>query len=327
MIMQLSDINRAVHGRLLGGEAAIASVSIDTRTLQPGDLYIAIRGEHFDGNDFVPQAEQAGAAAVLVERQVETRLPAIVVADTRQALADMAAAWREELSLPLCGVTGSNGKTTVKEMLAAILAVRAETLATRGNFNNDIGLPLTLLRLQDEDACAVVEMGANHPGEIGYLSRIARPDVAFLNNAGAAHLEGFGSLGGVARAKGEILEELSDEGIAVFNTDDRIYAYWRQLAGVMAVLSLALDSAADVTASDVKTGIRKERFVSEFTVQADQQSLPVAMPLAGRHNRMNALAAIAAAQVLGAGKEDIEQGLASLQPVSGRLLLLTGRSG
>lgn len=327
MIMQLSDINRAVHGRLLGGEAAIASVSIDTRTLQPGDLYIAIRGENFDGNDFVPQAEQAGAAAVLVERQVETRLPAIVVADTRQALADLASAWREELSLPLCAITGSNGKTTVKEMLAAILGVHAEVLYTKGNLNNAIGVPLTLLRMQVGHACAVIEMGANHAGEIGFLCRCARPDVALITNAGAAHIEGFGSLEGVARAKGEIIAELPADGIAVLNADDRFYAYWRQLAGVRKVLSLALDSAADVTASDVKTGIRKERFVSEFTLQADQQSLPVALPLAGRHNVLNALAAGAAALAMGIGLEQIRQGLEAVRPVPGRLQLLRGRRG
>ncbi len=325
MIMQLRDISQTVHGRLLGGEAAIVSVSIDTRTLQPGDLYIGIKGENFDGNDFVQQAEQAGAAALLVQRQVETRLPAIVVADTRQALADLASAWRKELSLPLCAITGSNGKTTVKEMLAAILGVNAEVLYTRGNLNNDLGVPLTLLQINAEHACAVIEMGANHPGEIGFLCRCAQPDVALITNAGAAHMEGFGSLEGVAMVKGEIIGELPADGIAVLNADDHFFSYWRQLAGSRRVISFALDSSADVTALNIKSSIRNDAFVTEFTLRVEQQSLPVALQLAGRHNVQNALAASAAALAMGIDLEQIRQGLELVQPVTGRLQLLRGR--
>jgi len=327
MIMQLSDISRAVQGRLLGGEAAITSVSIDTRTLQPGDLYIAIKGENFDGNDFVEQAERAGAAALLLQRQVETRLPAIVVADTRRALADLASAWRRDLSLPLCAITGSNGKTTVKEMLAAILGGNDEVLYTQGNLNNDIGVPLTLLQMHAGHACAVIEMGANHPGEIGFLCRCAQPDVALITNAGAAHIEGFGSLEGVARAKGEIIQELTADGIAVINADDRFFSYWRQLAGDRRVISFALDNAADVTASGIETSIADNGFISEFTLQAEQQSLSVALHLAGRHNVLNALAASAAALAMGSDVQQIRQGLERVQPVTGRLQLLRGRHG
>ncbi len=327
MIMQLSDISRAVHGRQFGGEAAITSVSIDSRTLQPGDLYVAIKGENFDGNDFVQQAEQAGAAALLVQRQVQTRLPTIVVADTRRALADLASAWRRELSLPLCAITGSNGKTTVKEMLAAILGGRDQVLYTQGNLNNDIGVPLTLLRLNAGHTCAVIEMGANHAGEIGFLCRCAQPDVALITNAGAAHIEGFGSIEGVARAKGEIIGELATDGIAVLNADDRFFPYWRQLAGNRRVVSFALDSAADVTASDLATDIRNDCFVSEFTLQAEQRSVSVALHLAGRHNVLNALAASAAALAMGIDLEQIRQGLEAVRPVTGRLQLLRGRCG
>jgi UDP-N-acetylmuramoyl-tripeptide--D-alanyl-D-alanine ligase len=190
--LQLSEIATAVQGELIGADIAVNGVGIDTRTLQAGDLYIAIKGKQFDGHDFVDKAQQAGAIAILVQRQINTDLPQIVVKDSHLALAELAGFWRKQLAVKVVGVTGSNGKTTVKEMIAAILATQGETLFTQGNLNNDIGVPLTLLKLNASHRYAVIEMGANHPGEIAYTSRYAQPQVSVITNVGAAHIEGFG---------------------------------------------------------------------------------------------------------------------------------------
>ncbi|WP_456404180.1 UDP-N-acetylmuramoyl-tripeptide--D-alanyl-D-alanine ligase [Thiolapillus sp.] len=316
----LTEIASGMHGKLHGEDVQIGSVSTDSRNIAPGDLYVALTGPRFDGHDFVEEAARQGAAAALVSRDLELDLPRVQVADTRIGLGQVASLWRRRSRAKIVGVTGSNGKTTVKEMLAAILSRMGKTLATRGNLNNDIGLPLTLCRLQDE-AYAVIEMGANHAGEIGYLSRITRPDVAILNNAGRAHLEGFGDLRGVALAKAEILNGLSAEGVFVFNADDAYADLWRQLAGSRQCLSFGVSQPADISSSadSLRLNWDDQGFYSEFSVQTPDEELHISLRLAGEHNRMNALAAIAAAKVLGAGREDIEAGLAALKPVSGRL--------
>ncbi|WP_456376917.1 UDP-N-acetylmuramoyl-tripeptide--D-alanyl-D-alanine ligase [Thiolapillus sp.] len=317
---QLSEIAAKLHGELRGEDVEIRSVSTDSRKLAPGDLYVALTGPRFDGHDFLQDAARRGAAAALVSTKCDAALPWVQVADTRIGLGQLAAVWRERSRAKVVAITGSNGKTTVKEMLAAILARRGKTLATRGNLNNDIGLPLTLCRLQDE-AYAVVEMGANHPGEINYLSCMARPDVAILNNAGRAHLEGFGSLGGVAKAKAEIINGLAADGVFVFNADDTYADLWRQLAQSRQTLSFGVSRSADVSspADSLQLVWDEDGFRSEFTVRIPAGELQIRMRLAGEHNRMNALAAIAAVLVLDAGREEIEAGLASLQPVPGRL--------
>ncbi|WP_456412331.1 UDP-N-acetylmuramoyl-tripeptide--D-alanyl-D-alanine ligase [Thiolapillus sp.] len=317
---RLSEIAERLHGELKGEDAVIRSVSTDSRKLRPGDLYVALPGPRFDGHDFLQDAARKGAAAALVSAAAEAPLPCVRVADTRRGLGQLAAAWRERARAKVVAITGSNGKTTVKEMLAAILSRRGKTLATRGNLNNEIGLPLTLCRLQDE-AYAVVEMGANHPGEIDYLSRMASPDVAVLNNAGRAHLQGFGSLRGVAVSKAEIINGLAADGVFVFNADDAYADLWRQLAQSRQKLSFGVSRAADVSspADSLQLVWDAEGFHSEFTVQIPAGELRIRLRLAGEHNRMNALAAIAAALVLDAGREEIEAGLASLQPVPGRL--------
>jgi UDP-N-acetylmuramoyl-tripeptide--D-alanyl-D-alanine ligase len=215
MQMKLSEIAACMAGTLIGTDAIVNGVSIDTRTLKTGNLYIAIEGKNFDGHDFIELAEQAGAIAVLTHKKLDTNLPQIVVNDTHLALAKLAGAWREKMDLKIIGVTGSNGKTTTKEMLAAILSVNDSVLFTQGNLNNDIGVPLTLLKLSPEHPYAVIEMGANHSGEIAYTSRFTKADVAIITNVGAAHLEGFGDVNGVARAKGEIIETLNPNGVAV----------------------------------------------------------------------------------------------------------------
>lgn len=317
---RLSELAAETHGKLSGIDVQIRSVSTDSRNIKSGDLYVALTGPRFDGHDFLQDAARQGAIAVLVSKDCDVDLPCVRVKDTRIGLGRMAAAWRQRSMAKIVGVTGSNGKTTVKEMLAAILSRMGKTLATTGNFNNDIGLPLTLCRLQDE-AYAVIEMGANHAGEIDYLSRLTQPDVAILNNAGRAHLEGFGSLRGVATAKAEIMNGLSAEGVFVFNADDAYADLWRQLAGSRRCMSFGVSRPADISSpvDSLQLNWGAEGFHSEFVVHTPDDELHISMRLAGEHNRMNALAAIAATRVFGASRQDIEAGLASLQPVSGRL--------
>ena len=327
MHFRLSDIAKTVQGRLCGNDIDIASVSIDTRTLQFGDLYVAIKGDNFDGHDFVEKAEQAGAAAILVEQQAVVELPQIVVQDSRLALAEMAGAWRRQLRVKVAGITGSNGKTTVKEMIAAILAVKDAVLFTQGNLNNDIGVPLTLLKLNQSHRYAVIEMGANHGGEIAYTSRYAKPDVAVINNVGAAHIEGFGDLNGVARAKGEIIESLGDDGIAVLNRDDDFYDYWLELAEQRRVVSFGIHLNSDVRAENISMEIRDQEFVTRFELHTVKELMPMQIKLAGEHNVKNALAAAAVCMQFEVDLQQIKQGLEQMKPVSGRLQPLVGRQG
>jgi len=331
--MMLSDCAKAVQGTLIGEDVAVTAVSIDTRAIKPGQLYIAIKGHNFDGNEFVDQAEQAGAVAAIVHKDVKSTLPHIVVDDTRLALAELAGAWRRSLSkrenetLSVVGITGSNGKTTVKEMVAAILAVNAPVLFTQGNLNNDIGVPLTLLRLNEQHRYAVIEMGANHAGEIAYTSTYVQADVVIITNAGAAHLEGFGSLEGVAKAKGEIIETLKADGVAVINHDDDYFDYWQSVAGNRRVLSFGLNDNADVMAKAIKTEIRNNTFVTSFELVTILGTVDISLKLAGYHNVVNALAATAASLALGIDLKQIKQGLESVKPVTGRLQPLVSRLG
>ena len=251
-MMLLSQAAQELGARLIGEDARFFSVSSDSRTIQPGDLFIALRGEHFDGYEFVATAVSSGAVAALVNSDSHEAHPAaldpqsavLVVPDTRLALGQLAAYWRRQFDIPLVAVTGSNGKTTVKEMLAAILRAASGSydavLATKGNFNNDIGMPLTLLQLNAQHRYAVIEMGMNHPGEIDYLTHIASPDVALITNASGAHLEGLGSVEAVAHAKGEIFAGLKHQGTAVINADDDYAPLWRTLAGSHPLLEFGL---------------------------------------------------------------------------------------
>ncbi len=331
MKMLLSDCAERVQGRLVGKDLAINSVSIDTRGIKPGQLYVAIKGHNFDGNEFITQAEQAGAVAAIVHKGVVATIPHIVVDDTRLALAELAGAWRKMSSVSVVGITGSNGKTTVKEMVAAILGAsdskQNNVLFTQGNLNNDIGVPLTLLCLNEQHRYAVIEMGANHPGEIAYTSKYAQPDVVVLTNAGAAHIEGFGSLDGVAKAKGEIIQMLKMDGVAVINQDDKYFEYWKTIAGSRRTLSFGLSENADVTAKGIETEIRDNAFATTFKLVTAQDSVESVLRLAGRHNVVNALAAAAACLALGISLQQIKKGLESVQPVTGRLQPLPGRLG
>lgn len=327
MQLLLSEIAGCVNGRLTGADAPVSSVSIDTRTLKPGQLYVAIKGERFDGNEFVALAAQAGAVAAIVHDGVAATLPLVTVADTRLALAELAGCWRRRCPAQVVGVTGSNGKTTVKEMLAAILGVAGEVLYTQGNLNNDIGVPLTLLRLDERHCYAVIEMGANHPGEIAYTSRYAQADVVVLNNAGPAHIEGFGSIDGVAKAKGEIIETLAAEGTAVLNRDDPFFDYWQSVAGSRKTVSFGLSPLADVRAEAIHSQVSGQGFHTLFKLCGNAGETEIALSLAGKHNVRNALAASAAALALGLELSQIAEGLARVKPVHGRLQPLTGRHG
>lgn len=323
----LSQMAREIEARQLGEDVRFASVSTDTRTLRSGDLFVALTGPNFDGHDYLAQAFQQGAVAALVQRDTGGDYPRLLVEDTRLALGRMAAVWRQQGDARVIAVTGSNGKTTVKEMIAAILGQKGPVLATRGNLNNDIGVPLTLLRLQEE-RYAVIELGANHPGEISYLSKIAMPDIALLNNACRSHLEGFGSIEGVAKAKSEIVNGLGESGCFVYNADDNFAPFWGGVAAGRRTLTFGVCQEADVSSQgDVEVVWDESGFSSRFEVQTPGGEVKVELALAGEHNRMNALAAIAAAQEAGATLAEIRQGLARIKPVRGRLQPLPGKGG
>lgn len=312
----------AAHGQLVGESCVVSGISTDTRHIGPGQVFVALIGDRFDGHEFVAQACQQGAVAVVVSKPVVCTCTRIVVDDTRVALGRIAQAWRRQFSIPVIAVTGSNGKTTVKEMLGAIMSVRHTTLATQGNLNNDIGVPLTLLRLRATHTCAVIEMGANHPNEIGYLTRLALPTVALVNNAAAAHLAGFGSLEGVAHAKGEIYNGLADDGTAIINADDRFAALWLELCAGKKVLRFGLDNEAEVTAD-----WQADDTGSQIELHTPQGDIRISLGLPGRHNVMNTLAASAAALAAGVSLVEIRDGLQSMHSVAGRLQIKPGKSG
>lgn len=326
--MRLSQAAEMLGVPLVGEDREINAVNTDSRTLQAGDLFIALKGPNFNGHDFLQQALAKQAAGAVVSEDWTDALPSIRVGDTRVALGRLAAGWRLQRPTPLVALTGSNGKTTVKSMIASMLARRGAVLATPGNLNNDIGMPLTLLRLRDEDF-VVLEMGANHAGEIAYLTAIARPDVALITNAGHAHLEGFGDLAGVARAKGEIFQGLSKQGVAVLNADDPYLDYWRERVGSHPVRTFGFNSQAEVRAArdQVQTRWLEKGYQTRFQVHTPTGEFTLELALAGEHNVRNALAAIAVCQALGIDQVDIQRGLAEMRPVSGRLQVQTSPTG
>jgi UDP-N-acetylmuramoyl-tripeptide--D-alanyl-D-alanine ligase len=315
----LSHFAALCGGRYTGEDRAFASVSTDTRSLQAGDLYLALRGPRFDGNAFLAAAAAAGAVAAVVDRPcVDPPLPVIEVSDGQQALVAAAKAWRAQYRGKLIGVAGSNGKTTVKEMIAAILAQCGPGLATRGNLNNHIGVPLTLLRLTPEHRTAVIEIGANRAGEVAALVEIARPDVGLITNAGAEHLEGFGDLDGVARAEGEMVAGLTAGDVAIVNADDPYAGLWRGMTPAR-VVTFGIDRPADFRARAIRESLDSGGFSAHFTLLSPQGQQEVRLNVGGRHNIRNALAAAAAAMQAGASLQDVAQGLATMQPVAGRL--------
>lgn len=322
-MMDMQRAARAVGGTVHGPQARFSGVTTDSRRVCGGDLFVALKGERFDGNDHVHEAIARGAAAAMTSRVVEADLPIaqIVVGDTRLALGRLAADWRTRFALPLVALTGSNGKTTVKEMLAAILAARcgdrAAVLATEGNLNNDIGMPLTLLRLRERHRYAVIEMGMNHAGEIDYLTRIARPTVALVNNAQRAHVGILGSVRAIARAKGEIYAGLGASGIAIVNHDDPNAGYWTRLNAGRRVITFGLGEGAEVRATLEGTQVRVVTPVDAFLAR---------LQVPGEHNVRNALAACAAAHALEIAPAAMQAGLAAFAGVPGRLQRRRGRA-
>ncbi|MBY0578007.1 MAG: UDP-N-acetylmuramoyl-tripeptide--D-alanyl-D-alanine ligase [Burkholderiales bacterium] len=321
-MLNLSEIAAVLKADHVGPDARFASVSTDSRKVSPGALFIALRGERFNGCDFLPLAQQGGAVAAIVENRVEADIPLLVVEDARRALGQLAAFWRSRFDIPVIAITGSNGKTTVKEMLASILRELGEVLATRGNLNNDIGLPLTLLGLRPEHRFAVVEMGMNHRGEIAYLCDIAKPDIALVTNAASAHLAGLGSIGEVARAKGEIFEGMSGNGIALINADDAYAPLWRELAGDRRIIDFALSRDACLTA---KYSLLE--FGSKIAIRTPEGEVNAEIAAPGLHNVRNALAAAAAAHACGIGNDAIAAGLGKFEGVAGRMQRRNGRHG
>ncbi len=352
-MMQLSQAAQALHGHMEGVDVRFNAVSTDTRSIQPGDLFIALKGENFDGAKFVADALKAGAVAAVVNQDSGLRIqdsgvPLLFVDDSRLALGKLAAHWRKQFDIPLVAITGSNGKTTVKEMLAAILRQKIKddfhdsslshrervgvrensgdtdkfVLATKGNFNNDIGMPLTLLKLRATHRYAVIEMGMNNLHEIEYLSHISRPNVALINNASGAHLQGLGSVENVAHAKGEVFAGLDANGTAVINADDAHAALWRKLADKHRVFDFALEHSAAV-----KGAWTAQDFGGVLHARTPAGELHVVLQVPGEHNARNALAAATAALALHIPLITIVKALESFGGVAGRLQRKQGMQG
>ena len=313
----LKEVATALSATLLGEDIEVLGVSTDTRAIQQGDLFIALKGDNFDAHDFVAKAVESGAVAAVVERELPLDIPQLIVTSTRLALGQIAAYNRERFNGTLFAVTGSGGKTTVKEMMASINRLRGQTLATQGNLNNDIGVPLTLLRLSSGDCYAVIEMGANGPQEIAYSTGLAKPDVAILNNAMGAHLEGFGSLMGVVKAKAEIFSGLGEQSTAVINLDDPHVDYWRGMLLQQPTYTFSLqDSSATVYASDIE---QQTNGCYQFGLNFQGQAVTVRLGLMGRHNVANALAAAAATLADGCDLQVVADGLAQCRGAAGRM--------
>lgn len=319
MRLRLQDIVGAIEGARLLGDAAFTGLSTDSRQLGHDALFVALRGPKFDAHDYLQQARAGGAAALLGEYGRLPEGPGIEVPDSRRALGELARYWRRQLPARLVAITGSNGKTTSKQMLAAILSQVGPTLATRGNLNNEIGVPLTLAELTPEHVFGVIEMGASAAGEIAWLVSLAEPDVGVVLNAGPAHLEGFGSLQGVARAKGEMFAGLATDAVAVINADDPFAPLWQDLAAPRRSLTVSLDGTADLRGEALADG--------RLRLHWQGQQTELRLPVPGAHNLRNALAAAAAALALDVPLGTVATGLEAFEPEAGRLQLLAGLHG
>ena len=330
IMMDMREAAQGTRGMARGANARFSAVSSDTRTLGEGALFVALRGERYDGHEYLEAARARGAVAAMVDERKpgpggDAPLPLLVVDDTRLGLGRLAAYWRGKFKLPLIAVTGSNGKTTVKEMIAAILAEHAgagRAYATPGNLNNDIGLPLTLLGLRAQHTCAVMELGMNHAGETAYLARIAQPTVALVNNAQREHQEFMHSVEDVAREHGAVFAALPVEGVAVINADDAYADYWRRVCAERRVVDFGLERPAAIGG---RYALRD--FGSDIVLRSPQGEAPVSLQAAGVHNVRNALAAAAAATAAGVDLSAIARGLAGFHPVQGRLQRTSGRRG
>ncbi|RJX74408.1 UDP-N-acetylmuramoyl-tripeptide--D-alanyl-D-alanine ligase [Vibrio sinensis] len=315
--LKLSQLTDVLDATLVGTDVEINAVSTDTRTIAPGAMFVALIGEQFDAHDFAEKAVEAGASALLVSRQLPFAIPQLVVADTKIALGLLGAYVHQACQTPTVAITGSCGKTTVKEMVASIMAQQGQVLFTAGNFNNEIGVPLTLLRSTREDDYAVIELGANHIGEIAYTTQLVKPQVALVNNVAAAHLEGFGSIDGVKQAKGEIYQGLPPSGVAVVNLDSHGDEFWIDVLADKQVKTFSLtDRTADYFADSI---VLNEQGEATFTLHTSQDSEVIKLGIIGKHNVSNALAATALSVELGASLAMVRVGLANLAKIKGRV--------
>ncbi len=299
-------------------DAVIESIVTDSRKVHYGSLFAALPGSQVDGHDFAETAVSMGAAGLLVSRPLDSEVPQLVVEDVLLALGKIAAELRQRLNPVVIGITGSNGKTTVKEMLASILRLEGEVLATSGNFNNELGVPLTLFQIERRHHYAVLEMGASKKGDIAYLSKMASPDIGLITNIGPAHLEGFGSEKGVARAKGKLYSSLPESGCAILNGDQPWCDLWREMSTAARVLTFGEDTQNDV---------RVETLAGKSYLHTPEGSIELNIGLPGRHNLANAAAAAAAAVALGISLDKVKKGLEAVEPVPGRLNLISADSG
>ena len=322
--MRLSHAAQYLKASLMGDDHPYEGVSIDTRTLKPGELFIAFKGPQFDGHDFIEQAIAKKAAGVVVSRAISTRVPTLRVNNTHEALKTLARVAREQYAIPVIAITGSCGKTTTRALADSIFSQAGETLASQGSFNNDIGVPLTVLKLRDAHRFLVQEMGANHAGELRELTHLVKPDVAIITCAAPVHLEGFGSVEGVAKAKGEIFEGLRKEGTAIINADDEYFDYWKKLNAHRRFLTFGFHPSADVRASDLE---RQEDGTIVFQLHAVGKTARLHLPLIGEHNVMNALAASAAAIALHLPLDTIKAGLENAKAVERRSVIKKGIQG
>ncbi len=314
MLMSLAQLAHQIGAEYRGNDLPFSGVSIDSRSMNPGELFVAIKGEHFDGHLYVEKAIASGAAAVMVDHPLVVNVPQIIVRDTTVGLGKLAQAWRLQFHVPVIALTGSCGKTGTKEMIASILRQRGNTLATVGNKNNFYGLPLTLLQLRSEHQFAVIEMGTNHVGEIAYLTDITRPTVALVTNIRASHLEGFGSFEALSNEKSDIFKGLSAGGIAVINHDEKFARTWQEKVDVRHRVSFGLHTPSDVSATNAHFGSAG----ATFDLHTPLGDAVVTVPLLGEHVLYNALAAAAATLAVGADLAQVVKGLAMVEAVTGR---------
>lgn len=322
--MQCSELAGIVRGKLIGHDGEFNKIAIDSRAIQSGDCFIAIKGEVFDGHDFIADVVKKNAAVLIVDRDIDTHIPVIKVKNTRQALKDIAHFYRENAHIPVAAITGSCGKTTVRALLENILQQKGDVLASKKSFNNDIGLPLTLLQLNASHDFAVLEIGTNHPGEIADLTSIAKPTVAVVTMVAPVHIEHFGSVDAIAREKGAIFEGLTSDGIAVINADDVFADDWKKMAGNHRVITFGCDKKADVMARDIESMPNGQ---THFTLVFPTENVAINLPLLGEHNVLNALAAAAMAYAINISIADIQVGLETVEPEYGRLVEKIGFNG
>ncbi|MDH5433503.1 MAG: UDP-N-acetylmuramoyl-tripeptide--D-alanyl-D-alanine ligase [Gammaproteobacteria bacterium] len=319
----LSQLSEFLHARRHGNDVEFTQISKDTRSMQKGHIYIALRGKNFDGHSFAAEAVDKGAAGLIVDKFMNIEVPQLVVDDCFTALGQIAHYNRERLTAKLIAVTGSSGKTTVKEMIATILQLQGKTSATKGNLNNEIGAPLTLLEMDESYQYGVIELGASRLGDIAYTSAIVEPDVALVNNVAGAHLEGFGSLENIAKAKGEIYESLNNDGVAVINNDDVFATIWKQDIH-QSILTYGIDEQSDVMATKI---VIDDNQIAEFDLTYKDDSVKVKLPLIGAHQVKNALAAAACCLAIGLSLEQIADGLQQVKVVAGRTNMIKLNSG